>query len=63
MIACGTNEREKSITDVFRAKKITLCFTTLHVNQVDLLRLTSLALALTPSSLENYALVLFEGDR
>lgn len=63
MIACGANEREKSITDVFRAKKITLCFTPLHVNQVDVSRLTSLALALATSSLENYALVLFEGDK
>lgn len=63
MIACGANEREKSITDVFRAKIITLCFTSLHVNQVDLSRLTSLAPALTPSSLEDYALVSFEGDK
>ena len=63
MIACGANKSEKSHNDVFSAKKFTLYFTPLQVNQVDLSRLTSLALALTPSSLKDYVLVLFEVDK
>ena len=56
-------EARKSITDVFRAKKFTLCFTPLEINQVDLSRLTLLALALTSARLEDYPLVSFKGHR
>ena len=42
-------ESEKSITDVFRAKKFALCFTPVQMSQADLSRLTPLALTLTAS--------------
>ena len=54
---------EKSITDVFLANKFTLCFTPLQMNQVDLSRLTLLALALTASWLEDHPQFSFKGDK
>ena len=56
-------ESEKSITDVFLANKFTLCFTPLQMNQVDLSRLTLLALALTASWLEDHPQFSFKGDK
>ena len=54
-------ESEKSITDVFHASKIALCFTPLQMSQVDLSGLASLALDFTALWLEDYPVVSSKG--
>ena len=54
-------ESEKSITDVFCARKIALCFTPLQMSQVDLSGLASLALDFTALWLEDYPVVSSKG--